>query len=120
MPLEITPEDRAARLRAWASSWDANISAAVELLVWHEGWLLRASFLEACVTQPEPGLLAIDWRKAQRFAARVRSSTSERAVLDAAVMLALREESWLRFRGDAHARAVVTAIAAAMEVDLHA
>lgn len=117
---EITPEDRAAGLRAWAGSWDSNVRAAVELLCWHEGWLLRASFLEACVTQPGPRVLAIDWRKAQRFATRARASSSERAVLDAAVMLALREESWLRFRGDAHARAVVTAIAAAMEVDLHA
>jgi hypothetical protein len=116
---EITFEDRVAGLRGWARGGEPEDRAAVELLIWHESWLRRPDFAEACITQYSPGLVArIDWHKAGIFAAgRPRAaSTSQMAILDVAVTLGQREESWLRFRGDKHAEAVVTAIASAMGV----
>jgi hypothetical protein len=119
---EISFEDRVKGLRGWPNYAGAHDRAAVELLIWHKGWLRRADFIEACVVQRGPSFVArIDWFKAEQFAATVRiASSSERRILSAAVALADPDEGpdWLRFRGDAHAQAVVTAIAAAMEVDI--
>jgi hypothetical protein len=117
---EISFEDRVKGLRGWPNYDGPHDRAAVELLIWHESWLRRADFTEACVVQLAAGLVArVDWFKAERFAATVRiASSSERAILDLAVWLADRGDNWLKFRGDAHARAVVTAIAAAMDVDI--
>lgn len=117
---EITFEDRVTGLRGWPNYDGPHDRAAVELLIWHETWLRRADFVEACVVQRAAGLVArIDWFLAEQFAARVRiASSSERAILELAVMLAEREAHWLKFRGDAHAQAVVTAIAAAMSIDI--
>lgn len=117
---EISFEDRVKGLRGWPNYDGPHDRAAVELLIWHKSWLRRADFVEACVIQHAAGLVArIDWFKAERFASTVRTaSSSERAILDLAVWLADRSENWLRFRADAHAQAVVTAIAAAMEVDI--
>lgn len=117
---EISFEDRVKGLRGWPRYDGPHDRAAVELLIWKESWLRRADFVEACVVQLSAGLVArIDWFKAEQFAATVRiASSSERAILELAVTLADRDAHWLKFRGDAHARAVVTAIAAAMEVDI--
>lgn len=119
---EISFEDRVKGLRGWPRYEGPHDRAAVELLIWHSSWLRRADFTEACVVQLAAGLVArIDWHKAGQFAATVRiASSSERKILSLAVALADRSEcpDWLRFRGDAHAQAVVTAIAAAMEVDI--
>jgi hypothetical protein len=120
MPGHITFEQRAIGLRGWARDQDAHVRAAVNLLIWHESWLRRADFTEACVTQHASGLVAsINWYKAERFAATApRASSSQHAILDLAVTLAQRDEYWLRFSGDAHAQAVVTAIAGAVGVDI--
>lgn len=119
---EITFEDRVKGLRGWPRYDGPHDRAAVELLIWNESWLRRTDFVDECVVQHAAGLVArIDWQKAERFAATVRiASSSERRILSLAVMLADRSEcpDWLRFRGDAHAQAVVNAIAAAMEVDI--
>jgi hypothetical protein len=118
---EITFEHRVAGLRSYARSQDANVRAAVELLIWHKSWLLRADFMEACITQYSPGLTAvIRWDLAGHFSAGpalARSSSSQRAILELAVTLAEREEHWLRFRGDAHARAVAEAISRAVGIE---
>lgn len=115
---EIDFDSRVRGLRSWAESWGADVRAAVELLIW-KGWPRRSDFNDACVTQYAPGLIArIDWFQAEHFpATAARVSSSERAILELAVALADREYSWLRFTGDAHAEAVVKAIAAAMGVD---
>jgi hypothetical protein len=93
--------------------------AAVELLIWHESWLRRATFRQACLVQ-RGGVWTIDWTRARAFADHVsdgglgapRASTSEAAILDLAV--ALGED---RFRltnfGHAHRRSAAMAFWAA-------
>ena len=116
---ETTTEDLVTGLRGWVRGDAPHVQAAVELLIWHQGWLLRASFLAACVRGPlAPGLVAsIDWDKARRFAdSSPRCSTSERGVLHLAV--ALGEDLYhLSGMGTAHRQAIAAAVASAMEVD---
>lgn len=93
--------------------------AAVELLIWHESWLRRATFHKACLVR-RGGVWTIDWTHAREFSDRVsagglgapRASTSEAAILDLAV--ALGED---RFRltnfGHAHRRSAAVAFMAA-------
>jgi hypothetical protein len=103
-------------LSRWAAAMDASDRAAVDLLAWHEYWLRRADFTAAAV-ESRGVHLAIDWRAAREFAeSRPGASTSEMAILDLAVTLA---EDRFRFRimGDAHARAIVRAVAAALAMD---
>lgn len=110
----------AAALRARVDGQDAHVRAAVDLLAWNESWLRRPDFIKACIVQHSSGDVAsVNWHIAGRFAAAApRASTSQLAILELAVTLAQRNASWLRFDGDAHARAVVTAIAAAVGVDI--
>src|SRR5690348_233974 len=96
-PAEISFEDLAAGLRGYyLGGGAAHQQAAVELLIWHETWLLRPDFKGACIPQRAAGLVArIDWEQAREFIERgymqrgrsrpVPASTSERAVLDLAV-----------------------------------
>lgn len=37
-------------LRSWSANRDQHVRAAVELLIWHETWLRRLDFQEACIT----------------------------------------------------------------------
>lgn len=102
---------------AWGGS--ATGMAAVELLAWHKGWLLRGDFTGCCVTW-SGSTARINWAKAREFSDKVtagglnapRASTSEAAVLDFAV--ALGED---RFRlgnmGAAHRKEMTAAFATA-------
>jgi hypothetical protein len=107
-----SPEELAASLRKWAATQDNSDKAAVELLCWHEGWLLRADFRAACVAKVS-GYTVIRWRMAREFAeAGPRCSTAERNVLGLAVALALDDFGLSGF-GHAHRRAAAQAFAAA-------
>jgi hypothetical protein len=65
---EISFGDLAAGLRGWVRGGTRHEQAAVELLSWHETWLRRPDFREACITQLAPGLVArIDWYEAREF-----------------------------------------------------
>jgi len=94
---EISFEDLAAGLRGWARGRTAHEQAAVELLIWHETWLRRPDFKDACITQRAPGLVAIiNWYEARGFADRgyarrgqrpLPAASSQRRLLDLAVAL---------------------------------
>lgn len=92
---------------------DPHVRAAVELLIWHGGWLRRADFTTACVRR-EAGPAAreawIDWDAAREFVdAGAVASTSELAILDLAV--ALGENRFrLSIMGSAHSRAIADAV----------
>lgn len=101
-------------LRKWASDYGPRVSAAVELLVWHEHWLHRPDFLGICVDTDIDGITWINWTKARAaHDAGLRGSTSELAVLDFAIALG---EDRYRFNimGDAHSKAIVQAITNAL------
>ena len=119
---EISFEDLAAGLRGYYRGGTAHEQAAVELLIWHESWLRRPDFREACITQRAAGLVArIDWYEAREFIDRgysrrgerpVPASSSQRRVLDLAVALG-EDQFGLSGLGRAHKRAVAQAFAAA-------
>jgi hypothetical protein len=119
---EISFEDLAAGLRGWIRGGTAHEQAAVELLIWHETWLRRPDFRDACITQLAPGLVArIDWYEAREFVDRgfarrgeriLPASSSQRRVLDVAVALG-ENQFGLSGLGLAHKRAVAQAFAAA-------
>lgn len=118
-PAEIELARLNSKLRAWAKERD-TWRAAVELLIWHDGWLRRDSFRQACIADIGT-TTCIRWHLAREYADKVtaggldapRASTSEAAILDLAV--AIGED---RFRlanmGSAHRRAVVAAVAQAV------
>jgi hypothetical protein len=101
-----------AALRAWTKDHDANVRAAVELLIWHGYWLRRADFTSACVHRAGREFW-IGWREAREFVdAGPRASTSELAILDLAV--ALGEDRFrLGIMGHAHRRSIASAVMAA-------
>lgn len=102
-------------LRRWAWGKDRRDVAAVDLLAWHERWLRRADFVKAAVVKRGTAT-AINWDMAREFLdSGPRGSTSELAILDLAVTLA---EDRFRFgiMGDAHSRAIVRAVAQALDV----
>lgn len=102
-------------LRRWAATHDVRARAAVELLCWHEHWLRRPDFSQACVhADPHSGTMWINWREAREFCdAGPRGSTGEVAILDLALTLG---EDRFRFAnmGHAHRRAIVRAVAVAL------
>jgi hypothetical protein len=76
---EISFGDLAAGLRGWVRGGTRHEQAAVELLSWHETWLRRPDFREACITQLAPGLVArIDWYEAREFVDRGYARRGER------------------------------------------
>ena len=98
-----------AALRRSAADDAPHARAAVEVLIWHGGWLRRGSFIRAAVEKYGPDM-SVSWRKAREFHdSNPRGSTSELAILDYAV--ALGED---RFRiggmGHAHRRAMANAM----------
>jgi hypothetical protein len=106
-----------AGLRRWTREHDAHVRAAVDLIIWHGGWLRRRDFTEAAVRYyPRDRMHVIDWDKARAFAdAGARASTSEMAILDLAV--ALGENRYrLSIMGAAHSKAIADAVAAAAGV----
>lgn len=107
-----------AGLRAWTANHDPHVRAAVELLIWHEHWLLRPGFLGACVIEDtDDGTSWINWGNARGFVDHnPRGSTSELAILDLAV--ALGENRYrLSIMGNAHSRAIADAVAVACGFD---
>lgn len=106
----------ATALRKWTATHDTHVRAAVDLLIWHEHWLRRASFLAACVHDDTAidGSMWVNWRQAREFYdSSPRGSTSELAILDLAVALG---EDRFRFgiMGSAHSKAIVRAVAQAL------
>jgi len=73
----------------WSHGQDANVRAAVELLIEHGRWIADRGFRAACITVDD-GVAWIDWDAARtaydagRFGA---ASSSEKAVLDFAINL---------------------------------
>lgn len=113
----MEPDKIAAALRKWAASQDNSDKAAVELLCWHEHWILRADFRAACVRKVS-GYTVIRWREAREFAeSQPRCSTSEEAVLRIAVAIALDDFRLAHF-GSQHRRAVVRAFAASVGLEV--
>jgi hypothetical protein len=115
-------EDLAAGLRAWVrGSADPEV-AAVELLIWHEHWLRRASFYQECVKHfTEDDSYGIVWPLARAFADRViagglgtpRASRSEASILDIAVVLG-EDRFHLTNLGATHRRSVGNVFLAAL------
>lgn len=103
-------------LRAGTRHQDGNRKAAVELLIWHETWLRRSSFVRAAIGTASDGRY-IRWADAREFAdSGPRASTSELAVLDFAV--ALGEDRYrLGIMGGAHAAAIVNAVKTAVGME---
>lgn len=108
-----TTETLTAGLRAWTREHDYHVRAAMELIIWHGGWLRRQDFLKAAVVRKH-GDTWIDWDAARAFVdAGARASTSEMALLDLAV--ALGENRYhLSIMGHAHSRAIAKAFAQAV------
>jgi hypothetical protein len=108
-----------AALRYWTATRDLHVRAAVELLIWHEHWIRRQSFQQACIHDDSAidGSMWINWRQAREFFdSGPRGSSSELAILDLAV--ALGENRYrLSIMGDAHSRTIVQAVACALGED---
>jgi hypothetical protein len=106
-------------LRRWTATHDAHVRAAVELLIWHEHWIRRASFATACIHDDTAidGSMWISWRQAREFFdSGPRGSSSEMAILDLAVALG---EDRFRFgiMGAAHSRMIAQTVARALGED---
>lgn len=102
----------AAGLRAWAEG-DWIATAATELLISHETWLRRNSFLAAC-TDSGDGMTRIRWDDARAFAdGGPRCSTTELAVLRLAVAIG-SDEYRLASMGRANAGAIIAAFTMAL------
>ena len=105
-----------AGLRAWTRTHDAPVRAAVELLIGHDVWLRRADFRSTCVhADRRTGDVWISWSTAQEaFEAGAfdRSSSTERAVPDLAIALAV-DRYRLRSMGTQNLRLVVAAVTVA-------
>jgi len=108
-------EELAAGLRAWAyGDWIAT--AATELLISHETWLRRGSFLAACTDTGE-GMTRIRWDDARAFAdGGPRCSTTELAVLRLAVAIG-SDEYRLAAMGRANAGSIIRAFATALRME---
>jgi hypothetical protein len=104
-------------LRAWAATHDANVRAAVELLIWHGYWLRRADFRAQCVgTDPHEGLLWIKWRELAGYAdSGLVCSSSEMTILRLVIAIG-GDDLRLMQLGAAHRKAVVKAFADALRV----
>jgi hypothetical protein len=110
---KISFEDLVAGLRRGTSAHDANVRAAVELLIWHEAWLRRPDFQRACIRHVN-GTPYIKWREALSLAEDppVGASSSQLTVLRIAVAIGL-DQFGVRGLGHAHLRAVAQAFAEA-------
>lgn len=111
---EISFEDLTASLRRWAGNESLHVRAAVELLIWDEGWLRRSGFRKACIRRDRhEDFNWIRWGDARAFCdSGPRASASELAVLNLAVTLGGDELGVVGF-GHAHKRAAAQAFATA-------
>jgi hypothetical protein len=115
---EISFEDLVTGLRRGTATHDANVRAAVELLIWHEYWLRRSDFRRAYIRHVS-GTSYIKWREAQDLAENppARASSSQLTVLRVAVAIG-NDDFRLSGLGHAHRRAVAQAFAEACGVRL--
>lgn len=102
-----------AGLRKWTKDHDGHVRGAVELLIWHEHWLRRADFIAEVVQWGDDGSAWIPWEKARKFMRNRAGSSSQMAILDLAVALGSNQYR-LSQMGDAHAEAIVRAVATAL------
>jgi hypothetical protein len=106
-------DDLVAGLRLRAGQQDAHQRAAVELICWHEFWLRRPDFLEACV-QAYGGVPAILWSRAREFTeSGPACSTSQLNVLRVAAAIGSNEFGLTGF-GHIHRYKVAEAFAGAL------
>lgn len=102
-------------LRTGGKHQDAHRKAAVELLIWHETWVRRSSFVRDVIGKSTDGRY-VRWSDASDYADTApRCSSSELNVLRLAIALAT-DEFGLSGMGHAHADAIVTAFKTALGV----
>jgi hypothetical protein len=117
-PLKVPPasdlETLTAALRRWAGSENRRI-AAVELLAWHDYWLRRPDFRNACVREiPHSGTAVISWENVRQYAdSQPGCSTSQMTVLRLAIAIGTDDLGLSGF-GAAHRSAAARAFATAM------
>lgn len=119
-PAKIGFAELVSRLRASASSQDAPVQAAVELLVEHESWLRKAAFVGAFVKYSS-GLTYVAWSDIHaaldaKARALVVASSSELAILRLGVLL-VRDPLGLSSLGSANAALAARTFAAALGVN---
>jgi hypothetical protein len=119
-PAKIGFAELVSRLRASASSQDAPVQAAVELLVEHEFWLRNAAFVGTFVTYAH-GATFVDWYDVQaaldaKARALMVASSSELAILRLGVLL-VRDPLGLSSLGSANAALAARTFAAALGVN---
>ncbi|HEY3692814.1 MAG TPA: hypothetical protein VGL46_21440 [Pseudonocardiaceae bacterium] len=97
------PEELEAALRRWAATCNANVAAAVGLLLDHDSWLHRSYFTASVVTyHPDEELATIRWVEVQKLIDQgVLGSDSEVNVLKFAVALAQDRYGWSKL-GESH------------------
>ena len=106
-------------LRAWIAGHDGHVQAAVWLLLAHGVWLRRGDFLAEAVVRTPDGAYFVSFTQARAAFERgafAQASTSERAVLDLAIMLG-SDRFALRVMGPENARLIATAVAHAVGAD---
>jgi len=110
-------DDLIAGLREWIKDHDPHVRAAVELLIWHDFWLRRRDFIDACIRPAIDVPAWIDWDAAREFSdSRPGASSSQVAILDLAV--ALGENRYrLSIMGSAHSQAVAEAVSRAVGIE---
>jgi hypothetical protein len=105
-------------LQKWVAHNDYHVAAAVRLLIEHDYWLRNGRFVRAAVVKAVDGQY-ISWSRARlAFDAGEfdRSSTSEVAVLNLAIMLG-GDEMHLSSLGKVNGAIAARAVAAALGVD---
>lgn len=84
-------ETTVAMVRKWSNPHDANVRAAVEMLIEHGHWLRNNDFLEKCARVDRfDGAMWIDWTAADRLLEKheLIGSSGELVLLKIAVALA--------------------------------
>lgn len=118
-PAKLGVAELVSRLRASASSQDSGVQAAVELLIDHDFWLRKSTFVQRFVNCAY-GSTFVDWFDVdEALTAKVRelmvASSSELAVLQLAVFLA-RDPMRLAVLGTGNAEIAARAFARALGV----
>jgi len=118
-PAKIGTAELTTRLRATARSHDLGVKAAVDLLIEHDTWLRKSTFVTRFVSYVH-GSTYVDWLAVDKaLEANLRdlmvASSSELAVLRLAVFLA-RDPMRLAVLGSSNAEIAARAFARALGV----
>lgn len=106
-------EELTAGLRRLAEQQDAHQRAALELILWHDFWLRRPDFLEACV-RTYGATPAILWSRAREFAeSNLACSSSQLTILRVAVAIGANDFGFSGL-GHIHSYKVAEAFATAL------